>query len=248
MTTRQNPLSIKALIFDYGGTLDTGGDHWFHLLWEAYRRAGAPFGEETFRDAYIHGERALGTGRMIHPSDDFPATLVKKCRLHLEYCLSHHLIAPDDSAYEPLIAEVAADCDRTARLRTRESRVILEPLAKRHPMVVLSNHYGNLDRVLAAYGLDTLFIAAIDSARIGIRKPDPALLSIAIGKTGCDPGEIAVVGDSFENDIVPALALGCRAFWLKGRGWQTGGVPADPAIPGQVRVIGSLKELPGALE
>ena len=27
----------KALIFDYGGTLDTNALHWSHVLWEAYQ-------------------------------------------------------------------------------------------------------------------------------------------------------------------------------------------------------------------
>ena len=30
---------------------------------------------------------------------------------------------------------------------------------------------------------------------------------------------VLVVGDSYKKDIVPAISLGCRVAWLKGKGW-----------------------------
>ena len=33
--------SIKGLIFDYGGTLDTNGIHWSEVLWEMYLHRGS---------------------------------------------------------------------------------------------------------------------------------------------------------------------------------------------------------------
>ncbi|MDE5675782.1 MAG: hypothetical protein K2I44_10640 [Muribaculaceae bacterium] len=33
---------IKGIIFDYGGTLDTGGDHWSEVIWKAWQEAGVP--------------------------------------------------------------------------------------------------------------------------------------------------------------------------------------------------------------
>ncbi|MFS6554926.1 hypothetical protein VPJ68_05445, partial [Parabacteroides distasonis] len=48
---------IKGYIFDYGGTLDTGGMHWGKALWHAYERCGVPVTEQMFRDAYVHAER-----------------------------------------------------------------------------------------------------------------------------------------------------------------------------------------------
>ncbi len=31
---------IKGIIFDYGGTIDTGGDHWSEVIWHAYQEEG----------------------------------------------------------------------------------------------------------------------------------------------------------------------------------------------------------------
>ena len=33
-------LDIKGIIFDYGGTLDTRGDHWSEVLWQGYEHFG----------------------------------------------------------------------------------------------------------------------------------------------------------------------------------------------------------------
>ena len=50
---------LKGYIFDYGGTLDTGGQHWGKVIWHAYERQQVPVSEEAFRDAYVHAERTL---------------------------------------------------------------------------------------------------------------------------------------------------------------------------------------------
>ena len=36
---------------------------------------------------------------------------------------------------------------------------------------------------------------------------------------GLAPEEVAVVGDSFDNDIIPAKKAGCRTIWMKGAQW-----------------------------
>ena len=51
--------SIKGIIFDYGGTIDTNGTHWGEVIWDAYQVTGVNVSKELFREAYIHGERTL---------------------------------------------------------------------------------------------------------------------------------------------------------------------------------------------
>ena len=31
--------TVKGIIFDYGGTIDTNGTHWAEVIWEQYLRA-----------------------------------------------------------------------------------------------------------------------------------------------------------------------------------------------------------------
>ena len=71
----------SAIIFDYGGTLDTKGDHWGKVIWHAYERNGIPVGEPDFRDAYVFAERTLGKENIIKPTDTFFHTLDVKLDL-----------------------------------------------------------------------------------------------------------------------------------------------------------------------
>lgn len=86
-------------------------------------------------------------------------------------------------------------------------------------MVLVSNFYGNINTVLAEFGLDCLFNGVIESAVVGVRKPDPRIFRLGTDALGLNPEDVMVVGDSFTNDIIPAAAAGCRTAWLKGEGW-----------------------------
>ena len=39
---------VNGYIFDYGGTLDTGGHHWGKVLWHVYEHLHVPVSEEQF--------------------------------------------------------------------------------------------------------------------------------------------------------------------------------------------------------
>ena len=57
------PAGVKGIIFDYGGTLDTRGDHWSHILEQGWRHAGIEVALPTFRHCYIYAERELARER-----------------------------------------------------------------------------------------------------------------------------------------------------------------------------------------
>ena len=76
---------IKGIIFDYGGTLDSRGVHWSEVLWQGYCQAGVPIDKETFRKAYVEGERALARERIILPQDNFHTLLMKKAKIEISY-------------------------------------------------------------------------------------------------------------------------------------------------------------------
>ena len=40
ITVTETDSGIKGIIFDYGGTLDSRGDHWSHIILDAYRGSG----------------------------------------------------------------------------------------------------------------------------------------------------------------------------------------------------------------
>ena len=219
---------IKGYIFDYGGTLDTGGNHWGQVIWHAYERQQVPVSEAQFREAYVHGERTLGKNPIIQPDFTFRQTLEKKLQLQLEFLHQEDYLSPLlDDLYSRTQAE------------TRKSREVLLRLKEQYPMVLVSNFYGNIQTVLGEFGLDGVFSQIIESAVVGVRKPDPRIFSLGVEALGLKPDEVVVVGDSIDKDIVPARQAGCHTVWFRGEGWTDD--PVDESIPD--RIITDLRDL-----
>lgn len=206
---------IKGIIFDYGGTLDSRGVHWSEVLWQGYQQAVVPIDKQTFRTAYVEGERALARERIILPQDDFHVLLQKKAALEISYLPQQ----PEETTRDRWVKEIAAYCDNAARGCIDEARPMLEQLHERYPMMLVSNFYGNIDEVLRSYGIRHLFKGIIESAVVGVRKPNPTLFRLGVDALELPPEEVLVVGDSLRKDIEPAEHLGCPVLWLKGKGW-----------------------------
>jgi FMN phosphatase YigB (HAD superfamily) len=56
----------------------------------------------------------------------------------------------------------------------------------------------------------------VDSAEVGVSKPDPEIFRIALTKLDLVPARAIFIGDSYERDIAPARQLGMKTIWLKG--------------------------------
>ena len=225
---------VKGYIFDYGGTLDTGGQHWGKVIWHAYEHLQVPVSETDFRDAYVHAERTLGKNPIIQPDFTFYKTLETKIRLQLEYLqtsyitpLTSYILHLTYHLYEATVAE------------TSKSREVLLSLKKQYPMVLVSNFYGNIATVLKEFKLDGIFDTIIESAVVGVRKPDPQIFTLGVEALGMQPDEVVVVGDSMDKDIIPASKAGCHTVWFKGEGWTNDPVDETNAE----RVITALKQL-----
>ena len=215
---------IRGFIFDYGGTLDTGGQHWGKVIWHAYEHLQVPVSETDFRDAYVHAERTLGKNPIIQPDFTFYKTLETKIRLQLEYLqtsyitpLTSYILPLTSYLYEATVAE------------TSKSREVLLSLKKQYPMVLVSNFYGNIATVLKEFKLDGIFDTIIESAVVGVRKPDPRIFTLGVEALGMQPDEVVVVGDSMDKDIIPASKAGCHTVWFKGEGWTNDPVDESPA-------------------
>lgn len=210
---------IKAIIFDYGGTLDTGGVHWAYVLWDGFRHAGIPVGEDGFRQAYVFAERRLAAERIILPADNFRQLLLKKTNIETRRLVDTGFWRADETERKAKAAAAADYCYLFAKRTVNESKLTLNALRKRYPLVLVTNFYGNMCSVLKDFGLNC-FCAVVESAVVGVRKPDPAIFRRGIEALACPAAQVLVVGDSFEKDILPARAVGCRTVWLKGREWE----------------------------
>lgn len=216
---------IKGYIFDYGGTLDTGGQHWGKVIWHAYERQQVPVSEEAFREAYVHAERTLGKNPIIQPDFTFYKTIETKIRIQLEYLQEKN----DVSSVSYYLKKLTDDLYAITCRETAKSREVLLQLKQQYPMVLVSNFYGNIATVLKEFKLDGIFDTIIESAVVGVRKPDPQIFTLGVEALGMQPDEVMVVGDSMDKDIIPAGKAGCHTVWFKGEGWTNDPVDETPA-------------------
>lgn len=230
---------VKGYIFDYGGTLDTAGTHWGQVLWQSYSKNNIPVSENEFREAYVHAERMLGKNHIIMPDYTFYKTLDAKLSIEMEYLASSGYWKAGENEIKTEREKILNEVYEGVKQETENSRIVLKTLSADYPMVLVSNFYGNINIVLEEFGFNNLFSAVIESAVVGIRKPDPEIFTLGVKALKLKPEETTVVGDSFTKDIIPASKAGCNTVWLKGKGWTEENF--DETIPG--RIITDLKQL-----
>lgn len=209
---------VKGIIFDYGGTIDSNGKHWAEVLWESYQHNQVPVSKEQFREAYVYVERYLAKNPIIKPEDNFYILLKKKVNLQIKYLFDKGFLTENDKTNGYSLA-ISEQCYTFVKDLISKEKSLLDTLKSRYPMVLVSNFYGNVQAVLGDFGLLEYFDDIIESAVVGVRKPDPAIFGLGVEKLSLDGSSIVVIGDSYTKDIVPASKNGCQTIWLKGPGW-----------------------------
>jgi HAD superfamily hydrolase (TIGR01549 family) len=194
---------LAAILLDYGGTLDGDAQHWFDHFVRLYAEAGAAVPSAAIKDAFYAADAALTRDPEIagYGLDRMVRTHVGIQLRHLDRAdarLAQHLA-------DVFIADTRAAWDR--------NRPMLRRLAQRFRVGVVSNSYGNMPTLLAEADLAP-FAVILDSALVGLSKPDPALYTLAAERLELAPASILHVGDSWERDIVPAHTIGMRTAWL----------------------------------
>ncbi len=210
---------VKGIIFDYGATIDTNGKHWAEVLWDAYVDNQIPVTKEVFREAYVYGERYLATHPVIKPDYTFKAVLLAKTDLQIKWLIDKNFLTNNKKSLLYSIA-ISNQCYNFVCAVLKSTIPVLQKLALKYPMVLVSNFYGNMEAVLKDFGLDLFFNEMIESVIAKVRKPDPAIFELGVKALNLNSKEIIVVGDSYKKDIVPAKAIGCQTIWLKGPAWE----------------------------
>lgn len=212
-----NISDIQGVIFDYGGTLDSRGVHWSEVIRRGYELAGVRVEKGVFRDAYVYAERLLARCPLIRSEYTFHDLMTVKIYHELKYLCETGALP--HAGVEILTQKIAGYCYDSARECVEEARPVLGKLKSRFPMVMVSNFYGNLTSVLKDFDLLKYFDSVVESAVVGVRKPDSAIFGMGVKKLGLQPENVVVIGDSYSKDIKPAALLGCKTIWLKGVGW-----------------------------
>jgi putative hydrolase of the HAD superfamily len=238
---------MRAILFDFGGTLDFP-KHWLDRFVEHYRAAGILIKRTELEPAFsLATHEAYGRTEMLR---HYSLSQLVGLLVELQFV---YLGIEDSSAPPDLLARLPARC-RLAELKAQIrdsfvtqsevgfgiSRPVLISLASRFKLGVVSNFYGNLERVIADAGLAGAITVTTDSGRLGFHKPDPRIFSTSLAQLDVPPHEAAMVGDSIRKDCAPARAMGLRTIWLRHRESKgQDGVPSDSVD----FTIDSLEEL-----
>ena len=81
-------------------------------------------------------------------------------------------------------------------------------------LAVVSNSDGTCARSLADAGLLGYLNFVIDSAEVGVEKPDPRIFEIALARCGADPRRTLHIGDLYHADVAGARRAGLHALLL----------------------------------
>jgi putative hydrolase of the HAD superfamily len=221
---------ISAVLFDLGGTLDGEGLHWldrFYAIYDASELAHLP--KPLIKEAFYWADqqaeqdltfRTVGMREMMdrHVAWQFQKLGIQN--LGLQEALS------------------AAFHEPASRAMTRNAAMLKTLHDQGLRLGIISNFYGNVEALCQEFGYMPYLNVILDSAVVGLRKPDLKIFERATSTLGVAAGQTLFVGDSFERDIIPAKALGMKTAWVVDSLKQ----PPQPSKAD--RIIHHLAEIP----
>jgi hopanoid biosynthesis associated radical SAM protein HpnJ len=200
----------EAILLDFGGTLDSDGEHWLDRFFELYEQAGLDYPREEIKRVFYLADSICCKDPDV---DRFGLRDLMKYHVSLQF----DALGLKDEHGEKRIVE--GFCSKTERI-LRRNALLLGQLRKRYRLGVVSNFYGNVATLCDEAGLSNDLDVILDSTCVGSSKPDPEIFRLALKQIKAGPAQTLFVGDSFERDIIPARDLGMKTIWLKGPNWR----------------------------
>ena len=209
---RSDLARIDALFLDVGNTL-VGMD--FALLCDVFAAHGVRSAPAALARAEAAARPALSR-YLASRSSEWLDTFTFYLRAVLAG-LGDDAAATCDQVAPRLAAEVRRTVP-TQRLWSSVLPGVPETLAELHAagltLVAVSNSDGTVEQGLEAFGLRQYLDHVVDSAVVGVEKPDPAIFRHALGLAGWRPESTLHVGDLYAVDVVGARGVGLHAVLL----------------------------------
>lgn len=222
---------IRALVFDFGGTLDGNGIHWLERTYQ-FIHERCP---EVTREAFDVADRATVTefalGDSSHNWSYQDGSMLPVGAIASEHAARCSLRETADAIavgiYKRLgLSEKMKDayvewfCQGVTE-SLAENRRWLETLHDTYQLAVISNNFGNTRGWCDEYKLSPLLGAIIDSTVLGIAKPDVRIFEAVLSELNVAPNQAIYVGDSYAADMVGGKNAGMWTAWLVGNQKKT---------------------------
>jgi putative hydrolase of the HAD superfamily len=203
-------VQLRAVLFDVDFTLAKPGPD---LGPDGYRRLGELHGLELDPDRYAEARTAALETLERHPE--------LRHDEELWFAFTERIIrgmGGDSDAARDLAIEMTRLWENSENFDLYDDvlPVIAELRAHGLKLGLVSNSGRELEDFVAHHALDV--DCAITSRAHGFTKPHPTIFQAALELLGVQPAEAAMVGDSVEDDIEGARALGMRAFLIDREG------------------------------
>lgn len=101
---------------------------------------------------------------------------------------------------------------------------------------IVSNWHSVLHDILRGLGLMEFCDFVLTSAEAGYKKPHSEIFYTALRRAGATPEDTIHVGDSWDDDVMGALAVGIHPIYLERR--------AQPGAQGGTRDVGGTHDVP----
>lgn len=195
----------RALLLDFGGTLDSDGLHWSTQFARAFEAAGLGVERGALDRAFLAADRELCAEPDV-AALGLEEHVTRQAGLMLERLGL-------GTGQRDVVARAFVE---RSREHLRRSRDLLLARSGGCRFGLVSNFTPNLHRIVAEEGLGDLLEVVACSETEGVSKPDPELFRRALARLGASAARAAMVGDSLASDIAPAHALGLRTCWIRG--------------------------------
>jgi putative hydrolase of the HAD superfamily len=206
MKSKAEKNKIKALLFDFGGTLAFLD---FDLLAREFSREGRKLDALALEHAEYAGRAAIDRHLMS------PANKNATSAAYEQFFRGWMTAAgiPQEE-FQECAAKFGA-IHREASLWRVVRPGIVEALeafkSAGYKLAIVSNAEGQVEADAKRYGLAKYFDVIIDSHIVGVAKPDPRIFQIALERLSLGPGEVKYTGDIYSIDVVGARAAGIEA-------------------------------------
>ena len=222
-------MTLRAVLFDVDFTLAKPGPD---LGPEGYRRLGRRFGLDLDPDRYTEARRHAVETLERHPELDHD----EEVWVAFTEQIVRGMGGNSDRAYDCALAMTRA-WEHAHNFDLFEDVLPTLTTLREHGLKLglVSNTGRDLDAFVAHHALDV--DAAISSGVHGKTKPHPTIFRSMLEQLDVAAVEAAMVGDSVDDDVEGARAVGIRAFLLD----------RDGRYPEAVEKLTDLRQLPAAL-